>query len=79
MLLQDIYEQNQDFCEVIEQEYSELFTSKMEWESFHLSYLLYYLVRYNVRDMKGFIRYHYQTAYRLYLKKLISGKSFISC
>ena len=47
-MIEQIYEQYLDFYDVIEKEYSNLIDNDLEWEVFHLRFLLYYLVRYKL-------------------------------
>lgn len=41
-MIEQIYEQYLDFYDVIEKEYSYLVDNDLEWEVFHLRFLLYY-------------------------------------
>lgn len=79
IMIKDIYEQMFDFHGVIEKDYEGLFKSQSEWDSFHFKFLIYYLVRYNVSCSQYFIHYHYRTAYRLYLERLLMTQGFVTC
>ena len=59
------------FLKLGEQEYASLCQSSAEWESLHLRFLLYYLIRFRITSVKDFYLYHFQTAYRLYLDKFL--------
>lgn len=75
MMIKQIYQQYQAFYKEIEQIYSKYLQSPFEWESLHLRYLLYYMVRYHILDTECFNPYHYRTAYRIYVEKLkVSGE-----
>ena len=68
-MLQKFYDQAFFFLKLVEQEYASLGQSRAEWESLHLRFLLYYLIRFRITSIKDFYLYHFQTAYRLYLDK----------
>ena len=67
-MIEQIYEQYLDFYDVIEKEYSYLVDNDLEWEVFHLRFLLYYLVRYKFDIMNPLFSYHYRACYRLYIE-----------
>ena len=64
------------FLKQIEGEYALLFQSNDDWESFHLKFLLYYLVRFRIKDEKDFIFCHFRAAYRLYLNHLLGNNLY---
>ena len=68
-MLQKFYDRAFVFLKLVEQEYASLCQSCVEWESLHLRFLLYYLIRFRITSVKDFYLYHFQTAYRLYLDK----------
>lgn len=68
-MLQKFYDRAFVFLKLVEQEYSSLGQSRAEWESLHLRFLLYYLIRFRITSVKDFYLYHFQTTYRLYLDK----------
>ena len=70
-MLQKFYERAFVFLKLVEQEYVSLCQSSAEWESLHLRFLLYYLIRFRITSVKDFYLYHFQTAYRLYLDKFL--------
>ena len=70
-MLQKFYERAFVFLKLVEQEYASLCQSRAEWESLHLRFLLYYLIRFRITSVKDFYLYHFQTAYRLYLDKFL--------
>ncbi len=70
-MLQKFYNRAFGFLKVIEQDYASLGQSCAEWESLHLRFLLYYLIRFRIKSDKEFCLYHFQTAYRLYLDKFL--------
>ena len=70
-MLQKFYERAFVFLKLVEQEYASLCQSCAEWESLHLRFLLYYLIRFRITSVKDFYLYHFQTAYRLYLDKFL--------
>ena len=72
-MLQKFYERAFVFLKLVEQEYASLCQSSAEWESLHLRFLLYYLIRFRITSVKDFNLYHFQTAYRLYLDKFLLG------
>ena len=53
-MLQKYYDHCFIFLKQIEGEYPLLFQYNDDWESFHLKFLLYYLVRFRIRDEKDF-------------------------
>ena len=71
MKIQEIYLKYKGYYAEIEAEYSHCKKTSIEWETLHLRYLIYYLVRYNIAKMQFFNPYHYRTAYRLYLEQLV--------
>lgn len=71
MTIEQIYKSFTGFYKAIEDEYSECDIDYFEWETLHLRYLLYYIVRYNIRDARYFTSHHYRTSYRLYVQKLV--------
>ncbi|WP_434350197.1 sigma(X)-activator ComW [Streptococcus sp. KHUD_014] len=70
-MIRKIYEEYLDFYKVIENEYSQLIDNELEWEVFHLRFLLYYLVRYKLDIMHPLFSYHYRACYRLYIEQLL--------
>lgn len=77
-MLQKFYDQAFVFLKLVEQEYASLGQSCSEWESLHLRFLLYYLIRFKIKSDRDFSLYHFRTAYRLYLDKLLQdGTTFI--
>lgn len=70
-MLQKFYDRAFVFLKLVEQEYASLCQSCVEWESLHLRFLLYYLIRFRITSVKDFYLYHFQTAYRLYLDKFL--------
>ena len=72
-MLQKFYDRAFVFLKLVEQEYASLGQSCSEWESLHLRFLLYYLIRFRIKSDKEFCLYHFQTAYRLYLDKFLQG------
>ena len=70
-MLQKFYDRVFIFLKLVEQEYASLGQSCAEWESLHLRFLLYYLIRFRITSIKDFYLYHFQTAYRLYLDKFL--------
>jgi len=70
-MLQNFYDRAFVFLKLVEQEYASLGQSHAEWESLHLRFLLYYLIRFRITSVKDFNLYHFQTAYRLYLDKFL--------
>ncbi|XQN76042.1 sigma(X)-activator ComW [Streptococcus oralis] len=70
-MLQKFYDRAFVFLKLVEQEYVSLGQSCSEWESLHLRFLLYYLIRFRITSVKDFYLYHFQTAYRLYLDKFL--------
>jgi len=71
MEIQKIYNQFRDYYGELEAEYAHCQKASMEWESLHLRYLIYYLMRYGIGEMKFFNAYHYRAAYRWYLQSLM--------
>ena len=72
-MLQKFYDQAFVFLKLVEQEYASLGQSCSEWESLHLRFLLYYLIRFKIKSDRDFSLYHFRTAYRLYLDMLLQG------
>ena len=72
-MLQKFYDRAFVFLKLVEQEYASLGQSCAEWESLHLRFLLYYLIRFKIKSDRDFSLYHFRTAYRLYLDKLQQG------
>ena len=72
-MLQKFYERAFVFLKLVEQEYASLCQSSAEWESLHLRFLLYYLIRFKIKSDRDFSLYHFKTAYRLYLDKFLPG------
>ena len=72
-MLQKFYDQAFVFLKLVEQEYASLGQSCSEWESLYLRLLLYYLIRFKIKSDRDFSLYHFRTAYRLYLDKLLQG------
>ena len=70
-MLQKFYDRAFVFLKLVEQEYASLCQSCVEWESLHLRFLLYYLIRFRITSVKDFYLYHFQTAYLLYLDKFL--------
>ena len=76
-MIRKIYEEYLDFYKVIENEYSQLIDNELEWEVFHLRFLLYYLVRYKLDTMHPLFSYHYRACYRLYIEQLLISKDYV--
>ena len=76
-MIEQIYEQYLDFYDVIEKEYSYLVDNDLEWEVFHLRFLLYYLVRYKLDIMHPLSSYHYRACYRLYIEQLLISNDWV--
>ena len=76
-MIRNIYEEYLDFYNVIENEYSQLIDNELEWEVFHLRFLLYYLLRYNIDVIHPLISYHYRPCYRLYIEQLLISKDYV--
>ena len=74
-MLQKFYDRAFVFLKLVEQEYASLGQSCLEWESLHLRFLLYYLIRFKIKSDRDFSLYHFRTAYRLYLDKLLQGET----
>ena len=72
-MLQKFYERAFVFLKLVEQEDVSLCESSAEWESLHLRFLLYYLIRFKIKSDRDFSLYHFKTAYRLYLDKFLQG------
>ena len=77
-MLQKFYERAFVFLKLVEQEYASLCQSSAEWESLHLRFLLYYLIRFRITSDKDFYLYHFQTAYRLYLDKYLQEGAILN-
>ena len=58
MTLDKLYVDFLDFYRSIQDEYQYCGISESEWETFHLKFLLYYIVRYKISNMRDFISYH---------------------
>ena len=76
-MIRKIYEEYLDFYKVIENEYSQLIDNELEWEVFHLRFLLYYLVRYKFDIMHPLFSYHYRACYRLYIEHLLISNDYV--
>ena len=76
-MLQNFYDRAFVFLKLVEQEYASLGQSRAEWESLHLRFLLYYLIRFKIKSDRDFSLYHFKTAYRLYLDKFLQGGTTI--
>ena len=72
-MLQKFYDRAFVFLKLVEQEYASLGQSCDEWESLHLRFLLYYLIRFKIKSDRDFSLYHFKTAYRLYLDTFLKG------
>lgn len=72
-MLQKFYDRAFVFLKLVEQEYASLGQSCAEWESLHLRFLLYYLIRFKIKSDRDFSLYHFKTAYRLYLDEFLQG------
>ena len=70
-MLQKYYDRSLVFLKQIENEYSILFQSTDEWELLHLKFLLYYLIRFKIKNEKDFLLCHFRVAYRIYLNYLL--------
>ena len=70
-MLHKYYDRSLVFLKQIENEYSILFQSADEWELLHLKLLLYYLVRFKIKNEKDFLLCHFRAAYRIYLNYLL--------
>ena len=68
--MHDIYKANRDFYERIEWEFRALMLSPCECSKVHWRYLLYYITKSNIRDIRYFNIYHYRVSYCLYLWSL---------
>ena len=77
-MLQKYYDYCFLFLKQVEKEYSFLVQSSDDWETFHLKFLLYYLVRFRIKDEKDFLLCHFRAAYRIYLDHLL-GQTFNYC
>ena len=77
-MLQKYYDYCFLFLKQVEKEYSFLVQSSDDWESLHLKFLLYYLVRFRIKDEKDFLLCHFRAAYRIYLNHLL-GQTFNYC
>ena len=76
MEIQEIYNQFRGYYGELEAEYAHCQKASMEWESLHLRYLIYYLMRYGIGEMKFFNAYHYRVAYRWYLQSLMPSSAW---
>ncbi|MDK7170711.1 sigma(X)-activator ComW [Streptococcus oralis] len=72
-MIQKFYDRAFVFLKLVEQEYASLGQSCSEWESLHLRFLLYYLIRFKIKSDRDFSLYHFKTAYHLYLDKFLQG------
>ena len=79
MILDKLYVEFLDFYSSIQDEYQDCEISESEWETFHLKFLLYYIVRYKISDIGNFITYHYFTSYRLYLTQFLQVHDLRYC
>ena len=70
-MLQKYYDHCFIFLKQIEREYHFLFQSYVDWESLHLKFLLYYLIRFKIKNEKDFLLCHFRVAYRIYLNYLL--------
>jgi len=77
-MLQKYYDYCFHFLKEVEMEYSFLVQTSDDWESLHLKFLLYYLIRFRIKDEKDFILCHFRAAYRIYLNRLL-GHRFTYC
>lgn len=77
-MLQNYYDYCFHFLKQVEKEYSFLVQTIDDWESLHLKFLLYYLIRFRIKDEKDFILCHFRAAYRIYLNRLL-GHQFTYC
>ena len=77
-MLQKYYDYCFHFLKEVEKEYSFLVQTSDDWESLHLKFLLYYLIRFRIKDEKDFILCHFRVAYRIYLNRLL-GHRFTYC
>ena len=77
-MLQNYYDYCSHFLKQVEKEYSFLVQTSDDWESLHLKFLLYYLIRFRIKDEKDFILCHFRAAYRIYLNRLL-GHRFTYC
>ncbi|MFS9017334.1 sigma(X)-activator ComW [Streptococcus cristatus] len=75
MEIQEIYNQFRDYYGELETEYAHCQKTSLEWEILHLRYLIYYLMRYGIGEMKFFNINHYRAAYRWYLQSLMSSSA----
>ena len=57
-MLQKYYDRSFVFLKQIENEYSILFQNTDEWELLHLKFLLYYLIRFKIKNEKDFLLCH---------------------
>lgn len=79
MILDKLYVDFLDFYSSIQDEYRGCGFSESEWETFHLKFLVYYIVRYKISNMSDFISYHYFTSYRLYLMQFLQVHDLRYC
>lgn len=77
-MLQNYYDYCFHFLKQVEKEYLFLVQTSDDWESLHLKFLLYYLIRFRIKDEKDFILCHFRAAYRIYLNRLL-GHRFTYC
>ena len=70
-MLQKYYDRSLVFLKQIENEYSILSQSTDEWELLHLKFLLYYLIRFKIKNEKDFLLCHFRATYRIYLNYLL--------
>ena len=70
-MLQKYYDRSLDFLKQVEEEYSFFLQSNDEWELLHLKFLLYYLIRFRIKNENDFLLCHFRAAYRLYLNYLL--------
>ena len=73
-MLQKYYDRSLVFLKQVEEEYSFFLQSNDEWELLHLKFLLYYLIRFRIKNENDFLLCHFRAAYRLYLNYLL-GKN----
>ena len=63
-MLQKYYDRSLDFLKQVEEEYSFFLQSNDEWELLHLKFLLYYLIRFRIKNENDFLLCHFRAAYR---------------
>ncbi len=70
-MLQKFYDRTFVFLKLVEQEYASGPRVVQSGNHFISFLLLYYLIRFKIKSDRDFSLYHFRTAYRLYLEKLL--------